>query len=364
MADYVLSEQLKQQIEEVIRWRRQQAGRPPRQFQQPQLLGGTDFRYFELKDNLTPGETKTAYLQEWNGSIWETTTDADKEFEVIDDLSIYRGRGKDKIGSLHGSYGKAQFNSDSDKWEIIELQPHALMITGAAYTAFSGTGTFAISSVTIMQPTGSIRVDVAPTVNTTVYNPGGLSGSVDTVIVAEWNETTGYWVATGIVTGSSTRHFELKDDLSPGTTVTAYLREWSGSAWVTSTDAGDEFEVTDAFSQYRGRKKDKFSSPHNVGSIGKARLNSESSQWEIVEITPHALWITGDVYAAFTTTDATFEVDGVKVMLPTGSIIVNTDPAANITVNNDHDWDGTANDLAEIRWNEVDADWDCVELDC
>jgi len=208
MADYVLSEQLKQQIEEVIRWRRQQAERPPRQFQQPQLLGGTEFKYFELKKGNdltgTVGQTVTAHPQDWNSTSeeWETNTDEDSEFDITDVLGIYRGRGKDK-----------------------------------------------------------------------------------------------------------------------------------------------------------------FDSPHDDGSKGKAERNTESSQWEIVEITPHALWITGSLTDDFDT-DEDFTVDGVSVMFPTGAIIVDTDPAADITAHNGHDWDGSENALAELRWNEASTQWDCVELDC
>ena len=134
--------------------------------------------------------------------------------------------------------------------------------------------------------------------------------------------------------------------------------------WATTTDADKEFEVTDVLGIYRGRKKDKFSSSGNdEGSIIKAQLNSKSGQWEIVEITPHALWLTGSLTADFATNE-NFTVDGAAVMFPTGAIIVDTDPAANITAYNNHDWAGSNNDLAELRWNEVSAHWDCTELDC
>ena len=68
--------------------------------------------------------------------------------------------------------------------------------------------------------------------------------------------------------------------------------------------------------------------------------------------------------SAFATTDATFEIDGTKKMFPTGSFIVNTDPAANITVHNIHDWDADENALAEVRWNEDSTRWECVDVDC
>ena len=159
------------------------------------------------------------------------------------------------------------------------------------------------------------------------------------------------------------RYGELKDDLAPSGTATIYRREWSGSAWVTDTDADKEFEAVDVLGIYRGRKKDKFTSPHNEGSIVRSVLNTDSNQWEIVEITPHALWITGSLTDDFDT-DEDFTVDGVAVMFPTGAIIVDTDPAANITAHNGHDWDGSNNALAELRWNEASTQWDCVELDC
>jgi len=177
------------------------------------------------------------------------------------------------------------------------------------------------------------------------------------------DELGAYFMGTKESDAVEFRYGELKDDLAPSGTATIYRREWSGSAWVTDTDADKEFEAVDVLGIYRGRKKDKFTSPHNEGSIVRSVLNTDSNQWEIVEITPHALWITGSLTDDFDT-DEDFTVDGVAVMFPTGAIIVDTDPAANITAHNGHDWDGSNNALAELRWNEASTQWDCVELDC
>ena len=159
-------------------------------------------------------------------------------------------------------------------------------------------------------------------------------------------------------------HFELKTALTPGGVATAYLRRYSSVSDVYVTDTDTEFIVSDVEGLYRGRAKGAFSSPHDLGSIGEARYFAESNRFEIERMQPHALWLVGDVYADFATSDSTFEVDGIEIAFPIGSIITDTDPAANITVHNIHGWDGDANDKAEVRWNEEQTRWECTELDC
>ncbi len=164
-------------------------------------------------------------------------------------------------------------------------------------------------------------------------------------------------------TGVERRHFELKDPHTPGSTTAAHPRDWTGSAWVTDTAANREFDVTDQLSEYRGRGKDDFSSPHNQGSLGVAERNTASGEWEIVRMQAHALWLVGNVYADFAA-GVDFEIDGTEIAFPIGSIITNTDPAANIPVTNIHNWDGSEDGVAEVRWNEEQARYETPELDC
>ncbi len=160
-------------------------------------------------------------------------------------------------------------------------------------------------------------------------------------------------------------HFELKTALTPGGTATAHLRRYDPDtdAYVTDTDEDLEFVVSDVEGLHRGRARDAFSSPHNEGSIGEARYFAESNRFEIERMQPHALWLVGDVYADFAE-GVDFEIDGTEIAFPIGSIITNTDPAANIPVTNIHNWDGSEDGVAEVRWNEEQVRYETPELDC
>ena len=146
------------------------------------------------------------------------------------------------------------------------------------------------------------------------------------------------------------RYFELKDDLTPGGSATALLREWNSgtSQYETGTD---EFEVYDVFGEYRGRKKDKYTTPHDAGSRGEAVQNTQNSHWEIKELQPAALMILGQATADFST--ATFTIDGVVVLQPIGGLITDQDPAGNITVANLFGYAGSDNDSIVAIWDEA-----------
>ena len=166
--------------------------------------------------------------------------------------------------------------------------------------------------------------------------------------------------------GLRDRHFELKDDHDPGDTSTAYWQEWDSgdSEWDTTADTDHEFEVTDRLEIFRGRKRAKYSSPHDDGSKGVARYCQESGEWEIIRLQPAALLITGLLTAALETTDSTFTIDGVTVMNPTGGLITDQDPAGNITVYNVHDWEGDNNGRVDAAWNETTEHWEAIQVDC
>ncbi len=156
------------------------------------------------------------------------------------------------------------------------------------------------------------------------------------------------------------RHFELKSAHTPGSTTPAHPQDWNGSAWVTDTDSAREFDVTDPLSEYRGRGKDTYSTPHDDGSIGVAEQNSVSDEWEIVRMQPNALALEGSIYA-----DATLEADGVHVMNPSGAIIVDQDPAGNITFTNPHSHADIDEDmLVYLVWDESIPGWTERQKDC
>lgn len=182
-------------------------------------------------------------------------------------------------------------------------------------------------------------------------------------VIATFDRQQGRWYAWAPPLDNSLQYFELKDAIEPGdTSATAYLRFWNGSAYETTTEI--EFEVYDVLGIHRGRAKDAFSSPHDDGSFGSARFKSASGQWEIDDMTPHALMIHGQLTADLATTDSTTTIDGTEIMQPVGGIITNTDPAASITVNNLFSFEGDNDGQLIAVWNEEDEDWDIIQVEC
>ena|GEM_PF-5689140 len=160
-------------------------------------------RHFELKNAHTPGGTTTAHPQDWDSdtSEWVTDDDEAREFDVTDPLEKFRGRGKDEYSSPHdeGSKGVAQKNNQSGEWEIVQMQPAALLIRGLATAAGSGTSSFSIDGVDVIEPIGAVITDQDPAANLTVYNSlaDGRWGD-NAKVEAEWNEDEERWEATYI----------------------------------------------------------------------------------------------------------------------------------------------------------------------
>ena len=169
--------------------------------------------------------------------------------------------------------------------------------------------------------------------------------------------------------GRGDRRFELKDNLPASGSVIAGQQATAhpvNAAGVVDTAVDQEFEVYDELGVYRGRKKDKYSSPHNQGSRGIARWSKDAQKWFIVSMQPHALQImgvineAGDVAAA----DSTFDVDAVYVMQPPGAIITDTDPASSTFGITNREFDGDNNDEAIATWDEKDTDWKALDVMC
>ena len=153
---------------------------------------------------------------------------------------------------------------------------------------------------------------------------------------------------------------ELKDNHDPGDTSTCYLHYHTGAAYATDTTI--EFEALDVFSRFYGRKQGKFSSPHDDGSYVLAQYMPDSNTFGMEWMTPHALKIQGQLTANLAGATATFTIDNVEVMQPTGAILVNTDPAGNVTVNNMFADTGLNNAIAVANWNADDTDWDAERV--
>lgn len=170
--------------------------------------------------------------------------------------------------------------------------------------------------------------------------------------------------------GIGRQRFELKDNLPSSGSVSAGQQATAhpvDAAGVVDTDVDREFEVYDELGVYRGRAKDKYSSPHDQGSRGVAKWSPDAQKWLIVSMQPHALKIMGvinepvdDVEKA----DTEFNVDAVYVMQPSGGLITDTDPASTAFVIKNRSFDGDNNTECIADWDENDTDWKATDVIC
>lgn len=120
-----LNRDLLERILKATRWaERQMRNRPPRRGRwQPRGSGSSanSWRRFELKTDLTGSSSSaTAYLLD------ETATRTATEFTVYDLFIGFEGDGSTESGmdgsdEGTGNKGWALYRSDSEKWEIIQL---------------------------------------------------------------------------------------------------------------------------------------------------------------------------------------------------------------------------------------------------
>ena len=144
-------------------------------------------RYFELKTALLPGLSATAHFRFLSGGSYETDTDEDKESVVDDTLGVHRGRGRSEYDSPHatGSCGIAV--EVNGRYEIVDMQPHALWIAGQATADFSG-GTLTINNVAVVQPIGGLITDQDTAGSITVHNKANAEGSAGALLSVMWND--------------------------------------------------------------------------------------------------------------------------------------------------------------------------------
>lgn len=159
------------------------------------------------------------------------------------------------------------------------------------------------------------------------------------------------------------REFELKTNLNKGSTAVAHTRHRAGGIWATDTDASAEFTVRDMHSEYIGRGRDVYSSPHNLGSYGRARLIK--GEWEIYHLTPHAIHIQGlvNMGSGLLTTDSNITVDGI-VICTTGGILVRGLPT---TIPNTYADAADNNAPFDAFWDDslgVDGGWRNIAIMC
>jgi hypothetical protein len=193
---YVIGDEYKRALDRVLLWFRR--ARPGVDLTGDFYRTGLvpfEIRRFELKDALTPGGTATAYLRRYVSGAWET--DTQHEFELVDRWGAFRGRAKSAYYSPHadGSRGTAWNPHDLPEWEILTMQPHALMVRGLATADFTGS-TIVIDGVNVKQPTGGLIVTTDPAADLTVYNDIGFIGKDNDLVYAEWDESQAKWVAS------------------------------------------------------------------------------------------------------------------------------------------------------------------------
>jgi len=337
------------------------------------ILGGNNWtiRAFELKDDLTPGSYADAYLTDDipSGNI---ASNHDIEFVVHDSLGCHRGRGYDAQSlGYHGSLGYCFRRPLSSQWEILTMQPVAYMVKGAAYTDWgfkSGTEdrTLILDGIQVMSPVGGLFVTsdyTMPNGPLTVYYEDGQSGHEDDELIAVWNEANVRYELLPCQ-GDGLRLFELKDDLTPGSYADAYRVEWSTTTY--SVDTGEVFQVNSlndsgsGLGMFRGRAKDKFSSPHDQGSWGWAVWARERKQWEVVQMEPTAMMVRGNATADWESSTLAITATGREIMQPVGAILTDQDPAGNLTVYNPTGLAGLSGDDVIAVWNEDDDRWEVL----
>ncbi len=167
------------------------------------------------------------------------------------------------------------------------------------------------------------------------------------------------------------RRFELAEDIDPSsTTVDAHPLNWDTEteAYVADTDDDLKFLVSDPTGSLRGRKKDKYSSPHDQGNRGLAMkphdvdLATGEDRWEIIRMQPNALLIRGQATANWTA--STMTIDGVVVMEPDGGLITDQDPGGSMTISDFFNWDGSDNNDVFAYWDQAAVAWKMAMKPC
>lgn len=151
-------------------------------------------RRFELKQALTAtvGANATAYYLDDDGA-----QNGSVQFEVYDELGIWRGRAEGTYSPPHdkGSQGYARLMADSGNWEIIQMQPNALMILGQATADVSTLdANFTIDGVVVLSPSGAIITHADPAGSQTIVNLFNWGLDDDANVIAMWDENGDRWL--------------------------------------------------------------------------------------------------------------------------------------------------------------------------
>lgn len=98
------------------------------------------------------------------------------------------------------------------------------------------------------------------------------------------------------------------------------------------------------------------------GSKCELQYDSENDEYRVSQITQYAGRIIGSVVADFDETDATCDLESVTGI--DGALPPEFDTVAEATVQNTHDWTGTAETKARAEFNWNTLDWELYQIDC
>jgi len=194
---YNFTQRSASRIDSAVKWVERQKRTSPHGTSRDEVIVPFLFRRFELKEVLTPGQTAEAYMLTWSSSDNDYTVDEDVTFDVSDMADQYRGRGRGDLSSsesspdYQGSRGWAIKCHDGNRWEIVEMQPAATMISCLASAANTGTSTISVDTVAVMEPIGGLLMASI----TSVVNRHTWTCDDNAKIEAVWNEATEEWWA-------------------------------------------------------------------------------------------------------------------------------------------------------------------------
>ncbi len=243
------------------------------------------FRRFELAEAFSLNTerdpnywTAEAYFFNVDGRAEDGSDDRDRaSFIVTDILGIHIGRGKDQLPDPddRGSQGTAYHPHDVDQWEVVEMQPHALRISGQVASNVFGTSTVTLTGTpVVMNPSGGLIMEDL-TAAGLIKNPHALIFAAGDVINAEWNEAVPQWEAVG--PGRPVVH-RISGVTSGAVTSATAQFTLSGTPVIMTPGAisAIDFTATDLIYNV-------FTFDIDSGGLIHAELNADNGHWEAVQ---------------------------------------------------------------------------------
>ena len=153
---------------------------------------------YELYKKKTQEDVVTeGYQRIWDGKNWVTIENPALLIELHDHLELFRGRGRGDFEEPYdtGSRGRYFYNRVSQKFEILDMEPHTTWIIGTVEgTVDCEDETFKITPVAEKCfPVGSIITDSDPAEPIVVENYFHLAGENGSPACAWWNEHKDAW---------------------------------------------------------------------------------------------------------------------------------------------------------------------------